>query len=143
MFTLILLSLLTAGAPQAAEHADLLARDRALVDAFLKNDANAIQDLYAADALVMPPNATAIEGRAAIAPWAREISAVLAAFEASPIRVRVEGNMAWIAGRYTMTVKLPSGETANDTGKYLEVWRREGGTWRITADMFNSDLPAK
>lgn len=27
-----------------------------------------------------------------------------------------------------------------DRGKYLQIWRRENGEWRIAVDIFNSDL---
>jgi phenylpropionate dioxygenase-like ring-hydroxylating dioxygenase large terminal subunit len=29
-----------------------------------------------------------------------------------------------------------------DVGKYVVVYRRQGGTWRAVADIFNSDQPA-
>jgi ketosteroid isomerase-like protein len=142
MLTLLLLCFVSFVQPDIASR-DLLARDRALVDAFLQNDQAAIRDLYATDAIVMPPNVPAISGHAKILPWAKEISGVLQAFAASPISAKISGDLAWIAGTYTMTVKLPDGKTADDRGKYLEVWRREEGRWRIVADMFNSDLPAR
>jgi ketosteroid isomerase-like protein len=31
-----------------------------------------------------------------------------------------------------------------DRGKYLAVWKKQAdGSWKIEADMWNSDLPAK
>ena len=135
------LSLPAAGQGDSPAERDLRARDRALVMAFLENDAAAIRDLYAPNAIVMPPNAPIVEGHAHVAPWARSISAVLVKFSASPMVVQVEGDLAWIAGRYAMTTKAAGGGSSEDQGKYLEVWRRIDGKWRVVADMFNSDRP--
>lgn len=143
MLNILLLCLVSAVQANTPMLDELIARDRALVDAFLTDDRAAIRDLYAADALVMPPKAPAITGHAAILAWAAQVSAALEAFAASPMHAKVSGDFAWVAGRYTMTVALEGGKTAEDRGKYLEVWRREGSRWRIVADMFNSDLPAR
>jgi ketosteroid isomerase-like protein len=143
MRTTIFLMLASAlAADQAGPSRDaLLARDRALVAAFLENDADAVQDLYAPEAIVMPPNAPLIEGRDKILAWARGVSASLIRFSATPIRVDIERDQAWIAGTYSMTVRTDADQAMDDVGKYLEVWRFTGGRWRIVADMFNSDRP--
>ena len=36
----------------------------------------------------------------------------------------------------------PDGELA-DRGKFIEIWRLVDGEWKITNDIFNSDLPAQ
>jgi ketosteroid isomerase-like protein len=52
--------------------------------------------------------------------------------------VGVTGDMAWHSGTYV--IKDKAGKTA-DTGKYLEVWKKAGGKWRIIRDAWNSDGP--
>ena len=42
-------------------------------------------------------------------------------------------------GRYV--IRRGTGDEA-DRGKYLVLWKREGGRWRLFRDCFNSDLPA-
>jgi ketosteroid isomerase-like protein len=38
---------------------------------------------------------------------------------------------------------VPGGEPQKDSGKFIEVWRRQGdGSWKIADDIFNSSLPA-
>jgi ketosteroid isomerase-like protein len=49
--------------------------------------------------------------------------------------------MAWVSGTYELTIKDASGKSANDRGKYLEVWEKQpDGNWKCAADMWNSDL---
>ena len=42
-----------------------------------------------------------------------------------------------------MMLTLPGAtEPINDTGKYIEIWRKQAdGSWRVIRDIFNSDLP--
>jgi ketosteroid isomerase-like protein len=53
------------------------------------------------------------------------------------------GDLVVVSGNYAMNL-LPPGSTLAiaDTGKYLEVWRRQlGGSWLIAWETFNSSLP--
>ena len=62
-----------------------------------------------------------------------------------PTRVEVakSGDMAYVSGTYTFDFKDASGKTVKDRGKYLEVWERQpDGSWKCSADTWNSDLPA-
>ena len=62
-----------------------------------------------------------------------------------PTRVEVakSGDMAYVSGTYTFNVKDAGGKTMKDRGKYLEVWKRQAdGSWKCSADAWNSDLPA-
>jgi ketosteroid isomerase-like protein len=53
--------------------------------------------------------------------------------------VGVQGGMAVEIGQYTL-----SGADGNamDTGKYLVVWRNEGGSWKLHRDIWNTSMPA-
>lgn len=44
-------------------------------------------------------------------------------------------------GRYTLTLGSDGGDVT-DEGKYVVVWKQEGGAWKIHWDSFSSDLPA-
>jgi ketosteroid isomerase-like protein len=39
-------------------------------------------------------------------------------------------------------MKLKNGKTA-DRGKYIVVWKRDGGQWRLHRDSWNTSMPAK
>jgi ketosteroid isomerase-like protein len=47
-------------------------------------------------------------------------------------------------GTYSMTTSAPKGKKpVTDKGKYVTVFRKQAdGTWKVVADVTNSDLPA-
>jgi hypothetical protein len=44
-------------------------------------------------------------------------------------------------GTYQQRLILPSGQTLDDTGKYLAVLKRVRGEWKASYVAYNSDLP--
>ena len=113
---------------------------RRFTEAFRSGDADQIAALYAVDAILMPPNMPAVEGRSAI----RDYFAAMPEIR-EPVLRTVEmdnlDNKVLVRGEYTMTMIL-DGEAVEDRGKYLEVRAKSpDGVWRITRDMYSSDLP--
>jgi ketosteroid isomerase-like protein len=51
----------------AQDEIDIQKLENSLADAFNKSDANAVSNIYAADAVLMPPNRGAIRGQSKIA----------------------------------------------------------------------------
>jgi ketosteroid isomerase-like protein len=98
---------------------------------------------YTENATVMPPNAGIAEGRAAIRAWL-EAFPPLTEFSLTPVEVDGRGDLAYERGTYAFTIAAASGKPAtSDHGKYLVIKRRQpGGTWLVSVDIFNSDLPA-
>lgn len=92
--------------------------------------------LYAADAVLHPPNSAAVRGRDAIQKWGEAFPPV-EALEFSDVQVFGEGNVAYVTTAYALTIRgLPP-----ETGKQLGVVRRAIGGWQVVAVSFNSDLP--
>ena len=121
---------------------------RAQVDHWLQlvkaKDASGIAELYAEDGAVMPPNAPIGKGRAAIEQtWASMMRTPGFGLTFAPEQIVVSssGDMALDRGTYSLTI-APDGTSQTDTGKYVVVWRKIGGEWKASADIFNSDLPA-
>jgi ketosteroid isomerase-like protein len=97
---------------------------------------------YTADAVVMPANGPAVTGRAAIEQLLGTFPP-LTAFTLNSAEIEGVGDLAYQRGTYLMTFALPAGGTASDSGKYLEIRRRQAdGSWLITRDIWNSDIPA-
>jgi ketosteroid isomerase-like protein len=107
-------------------------------------DAAALAAGYADDAILMPPNAPAQRGAAAIQQfWAGfmslgKIDAVL-----TPEKVVSSGDLASEAGKYDLTITPKSGAPIHDVGKYVVTAKRIGGQWKLVMDIFNSDQPSR
>ncbi len=37
--------------------------------------------------------------------------------------------------------KPEEGEAISDSGKFVTIWKRENGSWKVDVDIFNSSLP--
>lgn len=107
--------------------------------AFNAKDAAKVASFYAEDAVAMPPNRPMVKGRSAIeAQLKAEMQRQPVTLKLSPFESAVTGDRAYEAG--TSAVKLPDGRTMNE--KYLVVYKRVGGDWKIAYDIWNGDAPA-
>jgi ketosteroid isomerase-like protein len=96
---------------------------------------------YTEDAIILPPNAPTVRGRAAIEEFFRSFPDITN-FNVKAVEIDGCGDYAWSYGEYSMTLSPPDTSPVNDTGKYIEVWQRQSdGAWKVTRDIFNSDLP--
>lgn len=106
--------------------------------AFNAGDIESLVALYTDDARVLPPGAPAAQGA----------DAVRASFEEmiqSGLKLRLEtveavssGDIAYRVGTYVLQTE--DGTTV-ETGKYIDTWRKEGGSWKTSNDIWNSDAP--
>jgi uncharacterized protein (TIGR02246 family) len=114
------------------------------VAALNAGDAGAWASEFAADAVQMPPHLPANVGIQAIQGWSRGfLSMFRCQFALEVDEVRAEGDWAIERGRYTIKL-TPSGggPTMDDVGKYITIYeRKDGSAWKITNDIWNSDLP--
>ncbi len=140
----------TACQPAAQEAAGLSEEDAAairsstepFVDAIRAGDWAGVAALYTEDAVYMPPNEPAFEGRAAIEAWLGAFPP-LPDFSLAVVETDGRGDLAFVRGTYAWTI-MPEGapEPIQDTGKYIEIWRKQpDGSWLIAVDIFNSDMP--
>jgi uncharacterized protein (TIGR02246 family) len=120
----------------------LVKRSGEMTTAFNARDAAKIGVLYTDDAVLMPPNMPLVKGRAAIEAWFKAgFDQGFSNLRLSPFRTDVSGDLAYVAGTYVIAAKSPAGAASEDRGKYVEVWKRSAGQWRMVTDIFNSDLP--
>ena len=100
---------------------------------------------YSDDAIVLPPNATSAATKEAIRNVWKDMFAIpglVISWQPTRVQVGKSGEMAWVRGRYELTMNDASGKPI-DRGKYLEVWEKQtDGNWKCAADMWNSDLAA-
>ncbi len=99
-----------------------------------RGDADALMELYAEDAVLLPPDHEPIQGREAIREFWRQ--GTDQGLEVSTLRVDTDGKLGYLVGRY----KLPATEDEPaDSGKYVMCLQRQvDGSWKLTADIWNS-----
>ena len=122
----------------AAEAAKIMALESEWSDRFGQGDIDYIVDLHASNGIQMPPNAESVVGSEALrAAWQGmyDTEGLSVSWESSAAFVSASGDMAWDYGKASMT--SPDGKTT--PMKYLVVWTREGGEWKVAADMFNAN----
>lgn len=104
-------------------------------------DAVAISRIYTPDGALMAPGAQVAQGQSSIEESWRglmETPGFDLTFTPDQILVASGGDMAMDRGTYRLSMKGPTGPTA-EVGKYVVVWRNIGGEWKVAADIFNSD----
>ena len=98
-----------------------------------EGDAEALADLYAEDAMLLPPDHEPIHGREAIVEFWRQGTDT--GLEVSPLRLEVDGDIAYMVGRYRLP---PTDEEEADSGQYVLCLKRQrDGAWKLTADIWN------
>jgi uncharacterized protein (TIGR02246 family) len=119
--------------PEPGARKAIEATVRQYVAASNQGDAEALADLYATDAMLLPPDHEPIEGRDAIGAFWRQ--GTDQGLEVTTLSVEVEGNIGYLIGRYNLPA---TDEEPADSGKYVMCLRRQGdGSWKLTADIWN------
>src|SRR6476620_11558880 len=132
-----------AASPASPDEVAIRAQTTSWGKAYNGGDAKSVAALYAEDALLLPPGAPGLSGRAAILEFfipdiagSRVAGAVIALNPKTD--VGVSGNMGWESGTYKVTVK----GAVVETGKFLSVSRKKNGKWLYLRDTWNADAPA-
>ncbi|MCX6545965.1 MAG: SgcJ/EcaC family oxidoreductase [Acidobacteria bacterium] len=101
---------------------------------------------YADDAVLFWPGVPMVTGRTAIRTFMQGFLAMPAfslSFETAKVDVSRAGDFAYSYGTNKVTLVDPNGNKFRDSGKYVTVYRKQpDGTWKVVADIGNSDLPA-
>jgi uncharacterized protein (TIGR02246 family) len=108
------------------------------------NDVEGWLTNYTADAVVMAPNQPAWRGTDGLRAGAKGMMDMFTVSNVSFTTedLKVSGNLAVETGTFEMTMTPKQGKAVTDKGKYIAIWERQAdGSWKITRDIFNSDLP--
>jgi len=128
----------------AAAEADVRANSTTLVTAEEAGDFDAAVGFYAPDAIVQPANAPQVQGTNAIRALYDQFFEGMQVQEfegtTTAIMVAPSADMAWEYGVNRLVFSSPAGPVT-DTGKYLAVWTKRDGAWKVAALAFSSDAP--
>ena len=120
-------------APEPASRGAIEAAVRKYVAASNDGNAEALADLYAEDAMLLPPDHEPIQGRAAIGAFWRQ--GTDQGLEVTTLSVEVDGGVGYLVGRYNLP---ETDEEPADSGKYVMCLKRQrDGSWKLTADIWN------
>jgi uncharacterized protein (TIGR02246 family) len=136
---LALLSAVAPGPPDVREA--IGAANTEFAAAYRRGDARAVAARYTEGGQLYPPNEKVVGGREAIERfWKAAMDAGVKAVELKTVEAEGLGDSAVEAGTYTLYGK--DGATL-DRGKYLVLWKRVGGEWRLHRDCWNSNEPVR
>lgn len=110
-------------------------------EVFGKRNFDALDQIYTADARILPPGAPMISGRKAIKEfWSNLIQSVNAKSAVlASVDVILAGDGAIEIGRATLSVE-PEGQASTDLDvKYVVYWKQEDGHWRWHVDIWNQN----
>ncbi len=123
-----------------ADRADIRAVTDEFSEHFVAGNIAGLMSLYTEDAVLLPPNAPSVTGRAAIEEFFTNFPPVTQA-RLTPVTIEGSGDMAYVHGTANLVMTGPDGSTIEETLKFIEIRRKVGDRWLIAYDMFNSDLP--
>ena len=114
-----------------------------MIAAFNSNDPAVIAATYTDDAIVMPTNQTAVEGKQAIQGYyAARFKQNLAEIALKVLETRVMGDWAYDRGDSTITVTGKSGKPVEQSSKYLVIVKRQSdGSWKVHRAIDSSNAP--
>lgn len=132
-------SSLHAQAP-ATDSAAIHELSRRFSAAYVRGDASAMAALYTPDAVIFPERSEWITGREAITRyWSLGPGRRISRHVVTPARIVVDGEHAYDYGTFEISGERNGEAWGPHRGKYVVVWRRDGDTWRMQLDMWNSN----
>ena len=112
-------------------------------EAVQNQDAAALAALYMANAVLLPPGGEIVRGRTdAEELWGAVMSGMgLKAVDLQTVELEISGDTAFEVGEAILTLEPEGGESATQFSKYVVVWKKEDGAWKLHWDIWN-DQPA-
>jgi uncharacterized protein (TIGR02246 family) len=126
------------GRPARSEdvRAAVEAGNRAFIAAFMKGDAEAVANFYTENAQVIAPGAPVVRGRPAIAAfWGKSIKSGVKELALTTADVDSSGDLASETG----VVRIVARDGTVTQARYLVVWQRTNGEWKLHRDIWNAE----
>ena len=111
--------------------------DAAFENEVRSGDSSALAAHYISGALVMPPNSEPIKETDIAGFWGSVIRMGVKELKINITDIAGDGNVVAETGSYEM---FGAENKSLDKGKYVVVWKKDNGNWKIYRDMFSSNL---
>jgi len=114
----------------------IAAANQSFMAKFGAGDAAGMAQGYTANGQLLPPQMGIMTGTASIqAFWQGAMDMGLKDVKFETAELEVLDNTAVEVGKYTLY--LVNGQVA-DAGKYLVIWKNDGGSWKLHRDIWNT-----
>jgi len=117
---------------------EIEAANKEISDLLLKGDTVGVANIYSQNGKLMVNNMPSIEEKEKIASFFSVLTKMGAGISLTTLEVWGDEN--YITEEGLLEIKLKDGKIA-DKGKYIVVWKKEDGKWKLHRDLSNSDLP--
>jgi uncharacterized protein (TIGR02246 family) len=142
---LIAFALVIAASPSFAQalSGEIDAANARFEQAFNRGDAAAIAQMYTEKATVLPRESDIVTGREAIqAFWQGAIQSGIKDLSLKATRVEeLASGTAQEIGRFSLEAPGSGGQGSKVEGKYVVIWRKSGGEWKLDTDIWNTNAP--
>ena len=102
-------------------------------------DSVALASHYWPDAEILLSNSEPVKGADILSVWGGMIRMGVKHFTFQTTDITMGGNLLVETGTYEMKAE---DQSLIDRGKYVVVWKNQGGEWKLFRDIGNSSLPA-
>lgn len=117
---------------------EITTANRRFMDLFQQGNTSGVAACYTEDAQFLVPHMEVIRGRATIEAVFKATSGQGHTLQFDTLELEGHDDSALEIGQYT---RRDGGGSTLDRGKYLVVWKRVAGEWRIHRDMICTSLP--
>ncbi|MBT8219881.1 MAG: DUF4440 domain-containing protein [Bacteroidia bacterium] len=107
--------------------------------AYVNEDYDAMANAYTADGMIMPGGAGIIKGFEAIKErWVLKDGSQILSHKVHPEEIKFIGSdHAYDYGYYEVKTKFKNGNISDWKGKYVILWKKEDGQWKMFIDIWN------
>lgn len=136
--TILMLSLFTGLNAQDAEVKAIQSQIKKFSRHLMSGERDKVVAMYTEDAKILPSDREILEGKELANYWnpPGEQSWKTTYHKVTPVEIKVLGNEAYDYGYYEGT-SSNGDQTSDWKGKYVIVWRKVDGVWKIYLDIWN------
>lgn len=129
----------------AQDEAAIRETDKLWLEAATKREGERALSFWSDDALVFPPDAPLIAGKAAIRAFVagafRDPSFSIR-WKRDEVHVSASGDLAYATGTNQITATAPDRKIVTQRGKGITIWKKQpDGAWKCAVDIWNSLPP--